>query len=39
MALLTPILLGAGMEYSRIQNESDKITGKIVDIVAQNVLN
>lgn len=39
MALLTPLLLGAGSEYSRIQSESDKITGKIVDIVAQNVLN
>jgi hypothetical protein len=39
MALLTPLLLGMGAEYSRIQSESDKITGKIVDIVAQNVLN
>jgi len=39
MALLTPILLGMGAEYSRQQVESDRITGKIVDIVAQNVLN
>jgi len=39
MAFFTPFVLGAGMEYFRIQNESDKIAGKIVDIVSQNVLN
>lgn len=38
MALLTPLLIGAGMEYSKQQNESDRITGRIVDIVSQNVL-
>jgi len=39
MSFFTPFLLGAGQEYSRRLSESDRIAGKVVDLVANNVLN
>jgi len=39
MSFFTPFLLGAGQEYSRRLSESDRIAGKVVDLVAENVLN